>query len=320
MFRNLLQFLLLAVILPLYGQTYNLHSNLVYKVSANQPQLLDVYYPKTPPPPAGFPLMIMIHGGAWVEGTKNMKEYYKQRLSEELPKRGIALASISYRLTNDSTFIDACLTDSRDAVRWLRKNADSLRLDGKNFGLWGDSAGGHLALMVANSPEDLVKGEAALSDVSSKVNYVIDNFGPTDLNALFKTDAGSFVTFLFKIFKPKLYKIRSELLYPLTGYHWVSDKEGVINTLRKFSPVIYLNEKSPPTLITQGTKDEVVPFVMSKDFYTLLKSKNIPADFIPVENGKHEYPNIDKSVIDELVRKNIEFIESHYKVEPKFIR
>ena len=67
-----------------------------------------------------------------------------------LTKRGLALASIAYRVSSEALF-PAQIQDCKAAVRWLRANADAYSLDAEHIGVWGDSAGGHLVILLGTT-------------------------------------------------------------------------------------------------------------------------------------------------------------------------
>src|SRR4051812_42828570 len=81
--------------------------NLVYGVVGKHRLLLDLYYPQTPPPPGGYPLLISIHGGGWLIGNR-----HKDLFLRDLTKHGYALASIDYRLSSQAKY-PAQIDDTR---------------------------------------------------------------------------------------------------------------------------------------------------------------------------------------------------------------
>lgn len=178
-----------------YRQAY---TNVPYKnIFADSTIDLDIFLPDSDSLSV-YPVVVIIHGGGWVAGDKTLDSiYYMRRLKHELLKNNFAVLSINYRLVGKDIHLPAPVEDCKDAIRWLRAHADEYKLDTSNVGLWGGSAGGHLALMTAYTTNRQFVGDHELSSYSARVNYVIDNFGPTDLNALFKIDLGWFGTLCF---------------------------------------------------------------------------------------------------------------------------
>ena len=173
--RSLLLGLLLAG--PAIAQ-HTLHADLTYKTVNGAPLRLDVYEPDAVGP---HPLVIWIHGGAWMSGTKALAPGRIQGLLDA----DMAVASIEYRLTTQAaTFGDvtfpAQIDDVQDAILWLRANAASFGLDPARIGTWGTSAGGHLAALAGTlgDPND-PRGDTSVQAVG-------DGYGPTEF---FELDA-----------------------------------------------------------------------------------------------------------------------------------
>ena len=283
-----------------------------YKTAGDgTPVLLDIFLPKMQVPDAKAPVAMIIHGGGWVEGDKNLETiYYMRRLKERLLQEGLAVISIDYRLVGKSVHLPVPIEDCKDAIRWVRANAIKYHLDGNNIGLWGGSAGGHLALLAAYSQSAAWVDDTALEAYSSKVNCVVDNFGPTDLNRLFKTKMSRFSLFFAKLFFKKLFSIRNRLIFALSGYHISSDKKEVISNMSVYSPLQYVKAGSVPTLIFQGTGDKVVPFEQSVLLHQALSDNRTENRLITVKDGDHGFNNISKGQIDDLVNQTVAFMKA----------
>ena len=131
---------------------------------------LDLYRPAAAP--KKLPVIVFLHGGGWSGGTRTTGPDFKRFFAQD----GFAMVSIEYRFAPAITF-PANVEDVKTAVRWLRANADRLGLDGTRIGLWGTSAGGHLAAVAALAPRGTFEGEGNL-DQSSAVQCVLDAYGP----------------------------------------------------------------------------------------------------------------------------------------------
>ncbi|KGE15861.1 alpha/beta hydrolase [Sphingobacterium deserti] len=255
------------------------------------------------------PLVIVVHGGGWAFGDKEMESiYYMRKLKEGLLRSGFAVASIGYSLLSDSVHFPQPLEDCKDAVRWLYKHASVYNLDTDNFGMWGGSAGAHIGLLIAYSTEDEYNGREELSAYPAKLNYIVDNFGPTDLNELFKVDLGGFSTAMFKLFVPKLYDIREKLTLAMTGTSFKEDKEKVKEINKTYSPRYKVSSHAIPTLIIHGTKDKIVSLEQSKKLKTSLDDCKIYNEMITVDGGDHGFGNISEEQIDALIESTIIFI------------
>ena len=127
--------------------------DLAYATLGGRPLQLDLYIPATGSGP--YPLVIWIHGGGWSGGDKALGPGAS---ALKLLPRGIAVASINYRLTSQAgqwgsfpVIFPAQINDVKGAVRWLRANAGTYNLDASRFGSWGSSAGGHLSALIGTS-------------------------------------------------------------------------------------------------------------------------------------------------------------------------
>ena len=160
------------------------HRNLSYVTNGHPRQTLDLYLPTPPavrtwqkPPANGYqtklPLVIWIFGGAFLVGSKD------DTVPLELLPQGYAVASIGYRLSSDAKF-PAQVEDCKAAIRWLRANAARFALDPERFAVFGESAGGYLAAMLGTTGEVKEFDVGEHLEHSSRVQAVVDFYGPTD--------------------------------------------------------------------------------------------------------------------------------------------
>lgn len=174
-------FILLAMsTLPfvyLEAQRWNpTYPNIDYVGNGNSKQMLDLYIPEGVT--SATPLIIHIHGGAFMMGSKGVSE---QPSFVNLYNNGYICADINYRLSGDSIW-PAQIFDCKAAVRFLKAHADQYFIDTCRIGLIGESAGGHLVSMVGTSwnfPE-LEGLHLGSTNVTSRVQAVVDLFGPTN--------------------------------------------------------------------------------------------------------------------------------------------
>ena len=218
---------------------------------------LDLYMPADLEKPV--PGMIFIHGGGWEQGHRNDYRYYTVRYA----KRGYVVATISYRFSNEAPY-PAAVQDAKCAVRWMRANAAKYHVDPDRIAVVGGSAGGHLSMMVgyaSDVPE--LEGEGGYAGVSSRVQVVVDLYGPTDLACPEARDVGSVTKFLKKSYDeaPELYE--------------------------QASPINHLTKDDPPTLVVHGTIDELVPVWQSDVLVDKLKALGIPVVYEKYEGWPH---------------------------------
>jgi acetyl esterase/lipase len=222
---------------------------------------MDVYYPLTAP--GLMPVVVYLHGGAWIQGDKSDASISPE--VSELVKRGFLVASINYGLAPQYT-IPGQIENAKCAVRFLRANSSYFGIDSDKIGALGSSAGGHLASLLGSSDKSAGMDVAGgFLDQSSRVECVVDFYGPTDLRALFSG-----------------YPVI--VLQELAG---TSDTTSGI--LDKISPLTYVSADDPPFLILHGDKDNVVPLSQSQVLYQRLLTAGVPAILMVVKNGDHGF-------------------------------
>ncbi len=151
--------------------------DLVYERINGTVLTLDLYCPKKVS--GSLPVIVWIHGNGWSRGRK------ERCPAVTLVQDGYAAASIDYRLTTTAPF-PAQIEDCKAAVRWLRANASTYHLDPDHIGVWGHSAGGHLAALLGTSGGVReLEGTGDNMSYSSRVQAVCDVSGPSDLVRLY---------------------------------------------------------------------------------------------------------------------------------------
>lgn len=250
-----------------------MYRDIRYGEAVGAGNLLDLYLPSPAPTERPLPLLVWIHGGGWNAGAKS-----PCNLTSAL-KYGYAVASINYRLSREAPF-PAQIHDCKGAIRWLRANADKFNIDGNRIGVWGESAGGHLAALLgtsagAKSLEGDVGGNA---DVSSRVQAVVDCFGPTDLQKLVdQIDPKKLPEWMTR--EPTI--ITTFLGGP------IAEKGDVV---KEANPITYVDETDTPFLILHGDKDALVPLPQSQLLFNALKKSKVESRLIVVKNAGHGGP------------------------------
>ena len=215
--------------------------------------------------------MLYTHGGGWGGGDKFkiLRPAFLQTL-RNLLDQGVACASIEYRLTRPeiSNAIDA-VADCKDAANYLVSHAEELGLDPERIGVWGGSAGGHLALMTGLAPPELFTSEEPLSSPPLQFRCIVSYFPAT--------------TFM----KPELMKgsnfERPSRMVPLIGGLAKDHPErGAL-----LSPTEHLRSDSPPSLLIHGDQDTVLPLALSRHFIDVARSRDATARLLVMENGEH---------------------------------
>ena len=261
------------------------YRDIAYVTDGHERQKLDLYVPNTG---ENLPLIIWIHGGAWRGGDK------KHHVRMEYLKAGYAGASLNYRLSQHAIF-PAQIEDVKAAVRWLRANAETYRLDPNRFAAWGSSAGGHLVAMLGTAG-DVDKFEVGENlEVSSRVQAVVDYFGPTDF---LQMDAQSLPDGL-------VHDAPDSPESQLVGGPIQEHKDRVA----KANPITYVSEDDSPFLIIHGDRDKLVPYQQSVLLKDALEKAGVPVTFYKVEGGGHGWFRDPK--VPELTKA---FLEQHLKL------
>ncbi|MCY3017589.1 MAG: alpha/beta hydrolase, partial [Planctomycetota bacterium] len=154
-----------------------LRQDVVFGTGGGEQLCLDLAMPGRSGGP--FPLIVCLHGGAWISGNKSS---YRETILD-FARRGYVAASVQYRLAPRHKF-PAQIEDAKCAVRYLRAHAAEFRINPNRVGALGDSAGGHLALLLGlMNPQDGLEGGGGCAEQASKVQAIVNYYGPTDLAA-----------------------------------------------------------------------------------------------------------------------------------------
>ncbi|EAQ78680.1 alpha/beta hydrolase [Blastopirellula marina] len=238
--------------------------DLTYAKIGDRELKLDLYLPEKAKEP--LPLVIWIHGGGWMGGSK--AGCPARRLTSE----GYAVASVEYRLSGEAIF-PAQIEDCKAAVRWLRANAGKYGIQPDQFGVWGSSAGGHLVSLLGTTSDSGQFDVGEHLDVSSRVQAVCDYYGPTDL---LQMDVKA-------IPRARKHLDPNSPESKLIGGPILENKEKAA----KANPIEYISEKTPPFLIVHGDADPTVAHYQSELLFDALKKADLPVHLHTIEGGGH---------------------------------
>jgi acetyl esterase/lipase len=271
-----------------------LERDISYIPNGDEAQRLDIYLPeKASEKP--LPLVVHIHGGGWKGGNKFPCAF------APMANRGYVVASIEYRFSQKALF-PAQIQDCQAAIRWLRANAKTYNIDPEHVGVVGGSAGGHLSALVATAGgKDAFPKIGGNDDQSDRVQCVIDIFGPTNFATVMEqAENDKNVKNIFAFNTP------SDPYSSLIGVGLDEDKA----TTDAASPVTYVSEDNPPTLILHGTHDTLVPYAQSEELAAALKAKSVPVWLQTLPGSGHGGGGFGKPQIQELMQN---FFEKYLK-------
>lgn len=235
---------------------------------------LDLYLPADRAAGTCSPGIVIIHGGGWIGGSKSAPREIE--IGTTLARAGYVCASIEYRLSEQERW-PTNLFDCKNAVRFLRTQADTYGIDVDNLGVIGGSAGGHLSLLVAYTAGlaalDPPTSETPYPGVPDSVKAVVDLYGISDIRTRKKVAPDG---------------------TPAETRHDKSaafgDKEPISDIDRALaSPVEHIRPDSPPTLILHGTHDLIVDRDQSVQLDEALTAAGVPHQRLMVPEVGHTF-------------------------------
>jgi acetyl esterase/lipase len=232
--------------------------NIEYKNVNGKSLQIDLYKPRNLTEPV--PLLVFVHGGGWKGGKRSDYLVYLV----DFAKKGYITATVSYRLKNDSIY-PACVQDVSDAMHFLFSNAGKYGYDPDRVAMIGGSAGGHLVLMTTYDFKEpaIPLDSVYLATRPHKVKVVVDIYGPVDMTTPYAQTQGLVTGFIGHPYseKPELY--------------WEA------------SPAKYLRKDLPPTLIFQGTSDNLLPQSQSDTLKARLDRLGVPCEYYKLPLWPH---------------------------------
>jgi acetyl esterase/lipase len=216
-------------------------------------QKMDIYIPEGTGP---FPVVVLIHGGAFKMGDKGMEASN----AAALVAKGIAAASINYRLSGEARY-PAQIEDCKAAVRFLRANAAKYNLNPDKIGSWGASAGGNLSSLLGTTSgvNELEGASLGNSSYSSKVIASVDWFGPIN----FLTMDAEASALGFTINTNSASSPESQLIGAAV--------QTVPEKVAKANAANYITTDDAAFFIQVGSMDRNIPYTQSLNFYSALK-------------------------------------------------
>jgi acetyl esterase/lipase len=243
-----------------------------------RPLELDLYLPPADGP---LPVVVYVHGGGWQRGTRRdpppliAADFYDQ-----IAAQGFAVGAIDYRLSGEARF-PAALEDVCAAVGWVRDNAAAYGLDADRVFLWGDSAGGHLALLAALTGAE-VRAAVAWFPVTDLLGMPSDL---ADVGVVPDRGPGS---------------REAQLLG--------APASSVPDLARRASPVTHASAGAPPILLIHGMVDDLVPAAQSVRLAEALEAAGAAVELELVPDATHFWKGA--SDVAAIIQRSIEFLSA----------
>jgi acetyl esterase/lipase len=258
-----------------------------------RPLTLFVSVPKTTAPP---PLVIFIHGGAWMMGHPMVSSAVYDALDPigKLLRAGFAVARISYRFSSEGTF-PTQLHDCKSAVRFLRNRAAVFGVDPHRFAAMGDSAGGHLAALVGLTGDVAgLEGDVGDATGSSAVQAVVDWFGPAELLTMREQALEDGMKGQDDPGSPESQLVGG----PIQQYRAAA---------MAASPISYVSSAAPPFHIQHGARDRLVPLGQSELLHRTLLAAGADSTLVVIEDADHCFWGVSP---DGIVERDIAFLRA----------
>jgi acetyl esterase/lipase len=253
---------------PALPEGVDAFTDIVYLRAESGQERLDLYVPRLPAPPEGWPVVLAVHGGGWHGGSK---VGYGRELAS-LAQHGYAVVAPTYRLsrTGQPSWPEN-LADLRGALRWVRRDGPQFGLDPERVVAMGASAGAQLALLLGTRAQDpsLALTESVNQPLPARVRAVVDFYGPADLPANFRASPAA----------------ATSLALFLGG-----TPQQVSQLYDDASPVRFVTARTPPVLLVHGLLDRVVPPDQSRAMAAALLAQDVRHRLILLADAGHGFP------------------------------
>ncbi len=256
------------------------YTNKILDITYYKDLKCDIYYPDITK--EKYPVFLIIFGGGWISGNKEM------RFIEDMLKPlqyGYACVVINYTLAQDEVF-PRCVIDVKQAINFIHQNKDLYHFDDTDITMWGESAGGHLALEASLIPNHTFNLELNTTVKNLIIFYPLVDLDTVDQDINLEEDK---------------YKQENSLIGALLGEN-INDKK----TLYLVSPIHFIHENMPSLFLQHGKKDRLIPVSQSEEL--IHKMKEYPSVRFKYELLENEDHCTDYFFSDENVNKMIEFI------------
>ncbi|MHB1711350.1 MAG: alpha/beta hydrolase fold domain-containing protein [Acidimicrobiales bacterium] len=258
----------LAIAFPFGWRAIRRIRNIDYWGDGRHRHRLDVLQPRGGPPELA-PVLVFIHGGAWVIGDKREQGI---PMMHELIQRGWICVAINYRLSPKATWPDH-IVDCKRAVAWVRDHISEYGGDPGFIAVSGGSAGGHLSSLLALSPNDPV-WQPGFEEADTSVDACIPFYGVYDMTGD-PAGWGASGPGLLRLLEKRVMKM------PIEGNRRIFEQA---------SPIERVNASAPPMFVFQGINDTLVPVGVARSFVTRLREVSAsPVAYVELPRTQHAF-------------------------------
>jgi len=217
--------------------------------------------------PASCPVLLQIHGGAWIMGSKDEQAL---PLMNQLAEQGWVCVTVNYRLSPHATFPDH-LIDVKRALVWVREHISEYGGDPDFVVVTGGSAGGHLCALMALTQND-PEYQPGFEDADTSVSACLPYYGVYDFTNQNQTKHGEGMAEMLeqRVMKGAMHEIPES---------W-----------QRASPISRIDENAPPFFIIHGENDTLVPVVEARSFERALREKSLaPCAYAELRGAQHAF-------------------------------
>lgn len=252
--------------------------------------MLDIY---SNPHDGLQPVAVMIHGGAWFKGSKEMENYVF--LSMALANNGYVVFNINHRLAPGAK-IKAEVEDAMAAVIWVKEHAGKYGGDPDRFAVVGGSSGGHLASLIAWASDD-------------------PYFQPTNYEGALDSDVGVAALFYPVLDPDRTMREKGSILKPLGALVlFGSIGENYRQDISHLSPGNHLRSSSVPAIFLTGDKDSLNLYPQSVEFQERLSSLGVDSILYTAPGKDHSFTSqYWEPETTSAIRLMLEFFNKHLK-------
>ncbi|WP_254646713.1 alpha/beta hydrolase [Streptomyces sp. GbtcB6] len=233
---------------------------------------LDIQVPKSS---GKKPLVVYLTGGGWVMADRTGNLDQRTYVADQ----GYVVASVQYRTTTAGATYKDALADVKSAIRYLRANADTYGIDTDHVFVWGQSAGGYLAAMTGVTSGDPKYDVGDHLDQSSKVQGVVDEFGPANLSQL----AADYD----QAAKDGNYAAGNSAAQWVYGPGTTKSVAQYTSQVAAADPATHITSSTPPFLLMHGSADPLVSPSQTLNLFTALKNKGVDAQRVVLTGAGH---------------------------------